>query len=428
MKNTVLSSHQVTIDRTFKNPGSITDVAKEFIRMKLFPRFEKELNEIAASGLHHDIQIRLNDTDDVEPLVDIGKALQFLDERNFSEHSQVGGNPGIIALRGYYLGLGNSDNSLPIVKYAGLYPKTLDEFISKHKDQTYKSILETVFDSATCFMTDAHPQTIALESKYKIIIAYGPGRRLDDMAPDGKFSKFLKRLEKGINSEGQILFSLGVPHPLNLGTKFIDAIRRHFGERALISVGCSSFRKGDSPNMKLTKDTYEYILKKADIISMNEVELNDLHTVVVGHEVFRDIPLAYKLRELPTPALKVCHCASGSILDPGPDPERIIKNKSFSADPAKFLEETLRLSTDGATYAIDSIFGHNATEAGVRAYSSTVMERSVERFKATFLDVLERMPSGLVSVYAPMVGRPLSALTGVGARFDGLFASFLMRS
>jgi hypothetical protein len=156
--------------------------------------------------------------------------------------------------------------------------------------------------------------------------------------------------------------------------------------------------------------------------------LGDLHTVVVGKGTHQDKPLSYKLLELPTEAIKVCHGADGSLMDPGPDPGRVINAAQFVKDPAAFLQETLRLATDGATYGIAAPFGHDATEAGVRIFSATVPNRNTERFRATFLNVLESMPPGLIAVHTPVVARTMSALTGVGARFDGLLVTFLMRS
>jgi hypothetical protein len=115
-------------------------------------------------------------------------------------------------------------------------------------------------------------------------------------------------------------------------------------------------------------------------------------------------------------------------MDPGPDPGRVINAEQFRKAPAAFLEESLRLATDGATYGIASPLGHDATEASVRIFSGTVPNRNAERFRATFLNVLESMPPGLIAVHTPIVARSMSALTGVGARFDGLLTTFLMRS
>lgn len=295
----------------------------------------------------------------------------------------------------------------------------------------FHKALGQVFDKTLCFEIKERPMTLALEGHHKVIIAYGHGRTLDHIDRSGNFSKYLKRLKPIVSGYAgrNVLFSFpSVPFPLELGAKLLDQIHKHFGEQALFYIGSSSFRDGSSLNSKRTADIWHHILEKADILSMNETELGDLHTVVVGKGSYQDKPLAYKLLELPTEAIKVCHGADGALMDPGPDPGSIVNAEAFRKDPAAFLEESLRLATDGASYGLASPCGHDATEASVRIFSATVQHRNAERFKATFLNVLESMPPGLIAVHTSVVARTMSALTGVGARFDGLLATFLMRA
>lgn len=42
-------------------------------------------------------------------------------------------------------------------------------------------------------------------------------------------------------------------------------------------------------------------------------------------------------------------------------------------------------------------------------------------------DRIERLPAGIIAVTAPLVAKRLSTLTGIGAIFDSLLVSFLMR-
>jgi hypothetical protein len=324
------------------------------------------------------------------------------------------------------------DPSIPIVKYGGIHPASLGEFKAKQKSSApaFYAVLQEVFDKALCVEIPEKPMTVALEGQCKIIIAYGKGRTLDYLQT-GDFSGYLKRLAPLISSnpDGKVLFAFpSVLHPLKLGAELLDEIQTTFGDNSLFYFGCSTFREGASLNFDRTREIWHLLLKRAHILSMNETELGDLHTVVVGKDTHQDKPLAYKLLELPTDAIKVCHGADGALMDPGPDPGRIINAESFTNGPAAFLEESLRLATDGATYGIASPLGHDATEASVRIFSATVPNRNSERFRAAFLNVLESMPPGLIAVHTPVVARSMSALTGVGARFDGLLATFLMRS
>jgi hypothetical protein len=172
------------------------------------------------------------------------------------------------------------------------------------------------------------------------------------------------------------------------------------------------------------------LLKKADIISANDSEVHDLHTVH-NKGSHADIPLAYKLRALPFKAIKVCHSADGVIMDLGCIPEHIITSHRFRDDPPAFLEEVLRLSADGATYALDATAGYAraANESMIRIYSSFVSQnsRQTDLFNRTFLNVREPMPAGMLSVASARVVRPLGAVVGLGAVFDGLLLTFLLR-
>jgi len=429
-KNVVLSQPQVTVDYTFRVPSDIETICRAFAKKNFFCQRHREvLQSIGQFGLKQDHNLRLDSTE----LGDLGGALEYLrDNYPDTELAQVGGNSAIAALRGHYLGVRDRDPSIPIVKYGGLHPASLEEFKAKQKTlaPAFHNVLEEVFDRALCVEIPEKPMTVALEGQCKIIIAYGKGRTINYLQ-DGDFSGYLKRLTPLIsrNDDGKVLFAFpSVLHPIELGAELLDQIQKMLGENTRFFFGCSTFRDGATLNFDRTQQVWDSMLKRAHILSMNETELGDLHTVVVGKGTYQDKPLAYKLLELPTDAIKVCHGADGSLMDPGPDPGRIINADAFANKPADFLEESLRFATDGATYGIASPLGHDATEASVRIFSKTVPNRNSERFKAAFLNVLESMPPGLIAVHTPVVARSMSALTGVGARFDGLLATFLMRS
>ena len=312
--NCVIPMHQVTVDKTYHVGDRMTEVAAEFARQKLFgEEVQKIFEYIAVNGLDKDINLRLDAEDGLKEASDyLVEALGIVPEMD------IGGNPGITAMRGYRLGEGQPNGRLPIFKYAGLYPESLREFVAT-QDANHRAVLDDVFDSDICFAIDDRPQTIALESNYKVILAYPPGRTLDYIDKDGDFSIFLDKVHRWLpeDREGRVLFVLSIPYPLDLGAKLISQIRDKFGHRARIFVGCSSLRQGDTPDLAKTRQIYEGILSQADVLSCNEVELSDLHTVVVGNGIYRDIPLAYKLRELPIDGIKVCHSAVGSLLDAG---------------------------------------------------------------------------------------------------------------
>ena len=118
-------------------------------------------------------------------------------------------------------------------------------------------------------------------------------------------------------------------------------------------------------------------------------------------------------------------------MDLGCRPETIITSKKFSEKPAAFLEEVLRLGADGATYAMDATagLGRTANESMIRIYSYNVPDESRQRarFNASFLSITDPMPAGMLAVSSATVVRTLGAIVGLGAIFDGLLLSFLMR-
>jgi hypothetical protein len=199
----------------------------------------------------------------------------------------------------------------------------------------------------------------------------------------------------------------------------------NFGDRVRTFIATRVF--GD--DMKFAERVFN-LLKKADIISANDSEVEGLHRIHRG--AFIDIPLAYKLRELPFEAIKVCHSADGVIMDLGCIPENIITSAHFQENPPGFLEEVLRLSGDGATYAMDATagLGRTANESMIRIYSQNVRpeNRQQELFDRTFRNVTQPMPAGMLWVSSARVVNTLGAVVGLGAIFDGLFLSFLMRS
>ena len=437
MRHSVLWGMQATVDRTFRVGDKCAEIAGEWVRMGILKEFHETLRAIGTTGLPRDMNFRVPKTPD--GCEDIKRALAFLQERfGKTERAQIGGNPGISALRGYRLAAGNPQSKLPYVQYVGLYPKSVQEYVQDSAEREPE--LRNVFNSETCIRVDAEPRTVAIEGEHKIILAYAPGRDVTDLyqhrggAPaggGGRFDPYVQRLCSAVRDrgDGHVVIALAVPFPLDEGREMMSAIRQEFGHAASIFVGVSSFRSQTGElDLARVEEISEKILSHADIISCNETELDDLHTALVGEGVYKDIALPYKLKELPLRAIKMCHSADGAILEVGCNPQTVIKSERFQEKPGEYLTEALRLATDGATYAIDSAtVGRSASESMVRIYSNSITDRRAELFRATFQKAVERLPGGIVHVPAPFVGRPMGALTGVGAMLDGLFLSFLMR-
>jgi hypothetical protein len=108
--------------------------------------------------------------------------------------------------------------------------------------------------------------------------------------------------------------------------KLLDQLMATFDDKILLFFGCSSFRDANALQTDRTQAVWNLLLSKAHIISMNETELSDLHTAVVGGGTHQDKPLAYKLLELPSGAIKVCHGAEGALKAKGGGEFRSLKD------------------------------------------------------------------------------------------------------
>lgn len=356
----------------------------------------------------------------------LDEARKYLDEpaRNYKWKAELGGNPAIAAVRGYQLKRGVSESKLPKSVYVGLYPDSVKDYVAKYLRKEEPDIEKKVFESK--IRLKAQPQTVSLESDRKLMLVYGPGRSLLYM-DEQMYFKMIKETLKKYKNDGVVFAFMGI-YPESDASKLIGKIKDRY-KKAKIFIGTGSFKKDEIIDKVLVTETYYKILEKADIVSFNDDELHDLHTVIVGKGARKPISLADKLKELELDAIKVCHSADGAILDLGVNPESVINNKQIREDPYGYLQEALQLSVDGASYVLDSVkIGRKANETAVRTYSESITKRSKELFNRTFLKTVEHLPGGLVTVYAPLVVHPLATLTGIGAIFDSLLLSFLMRN
>ncbi|KAF5431404.1 hypothetical protein C5S35_18190, partial [Candidatus Methanophagaceae archaeon] len=452
MSNIIFWAHQCTVDYNFQVRAKINEVMDK-LKEKL-PKYEQEFDKILTQGLQEDKTIDVTnhgskDEAIIRALKDIIDYLleQFPDDFEV----QIGGNPAISAIRGYWLCQG-AETKLPNVHYAGLFPESVKEAL-KH----FPKELQEVFFLKKPI--DEVPQSIGIETDtgYKLILIYGEGRLIQNLAPDANFSEFCRQIEgvlRGSDSKSRAIFAFTMPpllreqkreekeKEIEYTKKLIQQLKKidsHDRLRIFVST-----RNIDETDMDYAKITYKFLTEvEPDIISMNEKEANMIHTASRGGR-HNDEPLAYKVRDLPIRAMKVCHSASGVIMDLGCIPERIVNSEEFCKDPAKYLEEVLRLSADGATYAMDATaeplpmgegvsattsLGRAANESMIRIYSRYIQPefRQNEGFKATFLNLTQPPPAGMIGIAAANVVRPRGALVGLGAIFDSLLLSFLMR-
>lgn len=473
MGNLIIWAHQSTVDYNYGVGEDISSWAGKIVAKKLLKEGEVLFERVRDSGLHEDRKLTVTDFKKAEH--DLKKIRNMLEEENINPDIQIGGDPAISAIRGHLLRLGPTSTELPEVWYAGLYPKSVEDVLNKNQVNEAQEIAENVFREKLREDVKKSPQSVGLEADVnKLILIYGRGRSISKLAPDGTFEDYFKKIEEGLNCEKPakkrivIAVNAGKPEPKKVKNdvfSVLDQIAKDAFEKDLYNKMVNSdtgevselvfllkllrdVRERDFNNNKVRtfvatrdfrKPTGEVdmvftrgvlrLLEEADIVSSNDTEIHDLHTAF--RKEYRRDPLAYKLKELPFKAIKVCHSADGVIMDLGCRPEKIITSQRFQEKPAVFLEEVLRLSADGATYAMDATagLGRSANEAMIRIYSRNVKneDRQHERFRATFLQITEPIPAGMISIASARVVRTLGAIVGLGAVFDGLLLSFMMR-
>jgi len=478
MNNLIIWAHQATVDYNYPVRGILSDISNKIIEKNWLsqPSEDKDIKEVIrvlqqarGQGLEGDKKTFVPDQDIA--LHDLNEIRRMLmNEYKITPDVQIGGDPAIAAIRGHMLRLPDSTN-LPLVRYAGLFPKSVENALNKNLVNDSQEILENVFRIPLRYSVEGEPCSVGLESDMaKLILIYGPSRSIVDISSNGNFNDFLKKIGNEVMTAGKkglIVLAVNAARPKMVGVPskevfneladivngvghlemlnydkqevselvylmrlLKDVKETSFGDRVRTFVATRDFGNlKEEENMQFAGQVFT-LLKHADIVSANDSEIHALHTAF-KEKKYRDIPLAYKLRELPFKAIKLCHSSDGVIMDLGCRPEHIITSSRFRENPAGFLEEVLRLSADGATYAMDATagLGRLANEAMIRIYSQNVRDetRQYERFRYTFLNITEPMPAGMISIASARVVRTLGAIVGLGAIFDGLLLSFLMR-
>jgi len=455
MSNSIIWLHQSTVDYTYRvqEPGrlcaNILDhfVGENSFKSSSFSQLTERLHNIQREGLLADNRFNIrNESKDEKAVVnDLSRLRDFLDKQikdPNNKSSQIGGNPAISALRGHFLrvGGGGPRTNLPLSFFAGLVPASVRDQLNHQnlEDQKFPGFRRRHADAAFKVPVEimSFPQTISIEgTDHKLMLVYGPGRALGELQTvTDHFRGFVNRIVDALQTPApeRVVVAVTTPYDtdeLSCLLELLELLRRELTDRLVIFVGTNAFTQEHAKSLD------QQLLSQADIISMNRDEAKKLYSVRNNANGIADTSksLAQKVRELPYRAIKVCHGSHGAILDLGCMPERIVTSSEFHENPADFLEETLTLAVDGATYAVatNAELGREATAAMIRVYSRHVVSRESELFRAAFLHTdkaAEPMPPGMISVASSEVQHQVSSITGAGAIFDSLFLSFLMRS
>ncbi|MBE9593306.1 MAG: hypothetical protein IMF19_07475, partial [Proteobacteria bacterium] len=131
MSNIIFWAHQCTVDYNFQVRTKINEVMDK-LKEKL-PKYEQEFDKILTQGLQEDktIDITNHGSKDETIIIALKDIIDYLLEQFPDDFEvQIGGNPAISAIRGYWLCQG-AETKLPNVYYAGLFPESVKEAL-KH--------------------------------------------------------------------------------------------------------------------------------------------------------------------------------------------------------------------------------------------------------------------------------------------------------
>jgi hypothetical protein len=462
MKNRILwtiGGPTVDYPLPFRREDEYYKKIEELEKENILPEFNPVFQRICKYGQSRDIELRLSGAEAPD------KIHELIGHLGIRESQQMGGSPAISAVKGFYLDP-NGLTGLPKVIYVGLCPKSVEDFITERDD--YAPIF---IESGRMRKEESRPATVSLEPPLpvKLMISHREGRNPDDLLPDGKLDPFLNVLEKNIDpssgctnvfalggisgrksrtspeledlerretrdelsrNEREKLYRLRLEEELESLEQMNKLVGRmeEVSQRAIIFVGTRSFEGTGEGKPKII-EAFKRIIKQADIVSFNEAEFSDFYDVCHGPEVGKS--LSWKLRDLDLNAVVIVHAPEGSILDLGVNPDALIKSGELQRDPRRFLPETLQLAVDGAALAL--AYGRNvglkASWELVNHFSETVEVRQEKEFINRFVlpSVIGTLPPGVVGMAAPRIEHQKGGVTGIGAIFDGLLLSLLMR-
>ncbi|MBI4980612.1 hypothetical protein HZC30_03605 [Candidatus Woesearchaeota archaeon] len=215
----------------------------------------------------------------------------------------------------------------------------------------------------------------------------------------------------------------GSPKEYSALMKEIQKLKEEYLKKDIsvkIFIGTNSF-KNDPKEIK----EYWNIIKEADIVSMNDAELNSIYSALFGGDV--TIPLGDKLRKLGAgtdfgDGLMICHSAEGAVIGSFGTFENIITSEQ-NIDLAAYLKKSLELAVDGTTYIYQN--GIYPNDTAVRNYSQNIRSRQESPFFVRFVHPGGHLANGIIETVAANVGYPVGNLVGLGAVFDGILLSYL---
>jgi hypothetical protein len=397
--------NQATMDYRYKvDDDTIAKIAQHYLgHLRITNSTIAQMLQSIAEGnkMAHDIEIIL-DGDTLLSEVDRLKrdrkvGATFVDLPT----EEIGGSPAISADVSYLLG--RNETFIGKTIYVGTYPNSVQRFVTRHE------VLKPLFEGGV--KNPHNPGTLCFEAgKYKLMISNKEGREIKDLQENGGFNIDVHNIAPDSN----VVFAIG---GLNKGepseyTSLIEWSKRERPE-CYIFVGTNSFEKQIKAKDYQTVRGYFEVLRRADVVSMNEAELDQIYEACYRNS---DMCRTEKLEQLNLSGIAIAHSADGAI---GHFGTGVSTNKTKK----KLLKGILQLSCDATTRIYETGEPLNNLDEAFE-YAHEVKDR---RNEAGFESSFDYKGRYTVSSIAPLVfpGKAKGNITGLGASFDGYFMALI---
>ena len=403
---------QVTIDYKIKvDEKELAEIARYYSNKHGISENDKKILEtIALNGMGKDVELPKFQGDmlksEIEAILKKKCELNLLNSKECKE--EIGGSPAISAIASYFLQDKNPGKAVAKTKYFGTYPKSVEEYVQKEINKSgeknnaenlekWQKIDELLSNGVK---NEKFPATLSFEcGKYKLMLANSEGRDLKDL--EGKLN---------FPETDRPLVAIG---GLNKGKpdEYLSLIEKIREKNAYVFVGTNSFEGKMRARDIETMEGYVKILREADIVSMNEAELDQIHEALYGK---REISRAQKLEQLGINGLAAVHSSGGVIFHMGVSIKKESKNS---------IEGILKLSVDATSYYFEKGEQFSKFEE-IRDY-----REDLRRNKIDYLTIFGNNHNILNAgdAVAPFVNHEIAkgSITGLGAMFDGYICALI---
>jgi hypothetical protein len=392
---------EATIDHKISvNEDEIKIIAKEYLdRGYISEKDRKTIQKIAESGLLSDIEVPLKGetVDNEVQLFKSGIRSDIGLTKEYQVNTMLGGSPAISAEAGYHAHkvFGNG-----ITIYGGARPESIEGYIRSKG-------LEDLF--STAIKNDKKPGTLCFEQgKYKLMMSDKKGRELENIKENDKYCFYVPDQKGTLVAIGGL--NKGEPKDYHLLIDYIKSKNPDAG----IFIGTNSFSRCIN-NCEFPKlNGYFDVARRADILSINEAEEDQLHQALKMCKVEKS--RTEKLEDMNLEGLVVVHSHAGV---------KIYLGTGINLEYKGEIKKLVKLACYATTFYIENARHVNNMEELTEYYKSKIHVNNSLEYNDVFGNQNDsKRTTSITATYLPPDKRK-GNITGAGAIFDGYLCSFL---